>query len=324
LNCSFIIEDKEIGQTLYANYTWYNGSGSVYASGQVEVQNGTIYTLNISSSVTVKGQVWTCEILPDDGYVGGVAVNSSSVTIQNSLPDKVNLSSPANNSVTQDRNLTFVWNNVSDLDNDSLSFQIQVDDDVAFGAPEIDVSGITNLNYSSGEGVLSVDTVYYWRVRAADSGYGAGNGEWSDIWNFTIESLISLKQVVNSTDFGSMSPGTSDDTTDDSPGPLKIENDGNVLLNISVNATQLFSQASLGSTNYQFKVDNRTEPGSFNSSGSVTSFTPFINGFVLAVDRLKYGDSNDMCELDIYVSVPSDEEPGTKSSSIFIKGEIAE
>jgi len=61
-----------------------------------------------------------------------------------------------------------------------VTYTIQVDNDIGFGSPEIDVSGLTSSNYTASG--LANDT-YYWRVEAVDNhGYGRLSNQ---TWSFT-------------------------------------------------------------------------------------------------------------------------------------------
>ncbi|MFH1376409.1 MAG: UbiA family prenyltransferase [Candidatus Woesearchaeota archaeon] len=325
LNCTFTIIDPD-NATVLANYNWFNNtSGDVYETGQLEVKNGTTSAVNLTNtSDTYKQQEWICEIIPSDGDNVGDGYNSTSVQILNTLPTQVTLSSPEDENVTRDRSPTFIWNNASDSDNDIFNFQIQVDDDSGFGAPEINVSEIEALTYTPVDGTLSLDTNYYWKVRAADSGFGAGNGTWSATWNFTIESLLSISLVTDSLDFGNLAPGATDNSTDNTPSPFVVENDGNVLTNVSVNASQLFEQALLGEDNYQFKADSTGEAGSFNTTGSITTWTSIIADLVVVIRDLLYNAASDTAEVDILLTTPIDEPVGFKTSEVVFKGVMSE
>ena len=101
-------------------------------------------------------------------------------------------------------------------------------------------SGLANESYIPTTDLLCLyDNGFYydWSVRAND---GTGYGNWSTIHhiNITAEVLISL----NSTNmiFGQLAPDATNDTTDNSPEPFIINNDGNVVVNISLNSSALW------------------------------------------------------------------------------------
>lgn len=119
--------------------------------------------------------------------------------------------------------------------------------------------------------------------------------------------------------FGSMSSGTQDDTTDGTPVAFQINNTGNVPLNVTVNASALFSGASTNSSSYQFSCG--ADEGPNCPTGSATSATnmPLANATGLnqtAIYDFPAANGNDSREVEIYVSIPTDEPGGAKTSTV--------
>jgi len=138
------------------------------------------------------------------------------------------------------------------------------------------------------------------------------------MFNFTLESFLAVSLVVNSTNFGSMVPYDNNDTSDDNPNPLLMENIGNIRANITVTGTQLFELGGFPSEYYQFKIGlNKTS--SFDQTQSTMSYTNMSNASsrIDTVD-LDWHNINDTAEIDINVTVPAHEPKGTKSSLITI------
>ncbi len=137
----------------------------------------------------------------------------------------------------------------------------------------------------------------------------------------TVAAAITISLPVNTVNFGTMNVGDTDNTTDLSPYPFVVRNDGSVDVNVTVNATQLWSGtgATGTSTYYQF-LSAENETGSvFNSSiDLVTDWTnmPIASPAVKLVDRLKFTDANDEVRAHIKVTVPLDEPAGAKSSTV--------
>ncbi|NTV23075.1 MAG: LamG domain-containing protein [Nanoarchaeota archaeon] len=73
----------------------------------------------IINSETSVNEEWLCSVTPNDGYVDGNTLNSSSVTIQNSAPthDAPYITPTSPNTTS---NLTCNWNNVQDVDGHSV------------------------------------------------------------------------------------------------------------------------------------------------------------------------------------------------------------
>jgi hypothetical protein len=135
------------------------------------------------------------------------------------------LDAPFDNEKTADTTPTFTFS-ATDPDADTLSYDIQIDDDYDFGSPLIDrdssVGGMGFSGsdpYASGETVtytyqvtdpaLSSGTTYYWRVRAEDL-IGAWSN-WSPTWSFTVDTSDSVTSWFQTTE-EQFDTGTYDDT----------------------------------------------------------------------------------------------------------------
>ena len=87
-----------------------------------------------------------------------------------------NLRLPENNVNITNTTPYFDWTDIIN----SISYDIQVDDDSSFNLPEINTTvGVSNYTAASN----LVAGTYYWRVRSRNS---IGPGDWSEIWSFTI------------------------------------------------------------------------------------------------------------------------------------------
>ncbi len=115
------------------------------------------------------------------------------------------------------------------------------------------------------------------------------------------------------------------DTSNDSPLPFILQNDGNCLVNVSINATSLFSEVPLDDSAYRFKIDNVTgEDGAFSWLGSLTSWTNMPSAAVVAIDSLVYDDATDSAEIDIAIDVLGYEPAGNKNSTVVFSAEMIE
>ena len=164
---------------------------------------------------------------------------------------------------------------------------------------------------------------YNWSVRAHD---GTGWGNWSEVWHFNVTAEVSINLALSEVTFGSMNPGDSLNTSDDNPTPFILDNDGNVVVNISLNSSAIWEEAPVNSSYYQFKVDNTTaELGTFNWLSSIVDwFNMPITGQVIAIAELKYAAGEDSAEIDIMLEVPENEAPGVKNATIVFTGALAE
>ena len=306
---------------VYAEAT-YSPSADYFEEG-VETN---IYDL--SSDNTAKYQNWTFNCTAFDGDDNSSYWENDSVTIFNTAPYTVSLTDPENNSTITNRIPSLQWNEPNDADSDSLTYHLLVDNNLDFSSPIINLSppgeGISEL-YHVPSSDLSLDTLYYWKVRAYD---GDEFGPFSNVWNFTVESLVEISLTTDGINFGTKGLGEKNDTTDDNPYPFVLQNDGNCLINVSLNATDLFSGTPTGGMdNYQFKVDNvSVEPGSFNWGQSVTEWygLPPAGKLPVAISDLKYEHATDSAQIEIDFTIPEDELPGNKNSTITLIAEIIE
>jgi hypothetical protein len=235
---------------------------------------------------------------------------------------------PADGSSTTDRTPEFNWTS-NDDDGDSLTYEINITPYYGENPSAQDVrsdAGISPLSYvPSPDLQMLYDNGYHyeWKVRAND---GDVDGNWTSNWTINISALVSVKLLESVINFGSMTPGNSNDTTDAGLNPFKIENNGTVFVNVSVNASSLWTSVVTSSSYYRSKVDNVTgEEGAFSWLSSLVDWfnVPFT-GYVVMIDNLNYSDATDSAEIDIFIEVPSGEDPGVKSSTIVLKAELAE
>jgi|GEM_PF-2942117 len=138
-----------------------------------------------------------------------------------------------------------------------------------------------------------------------------------------VECIMMISLPVSSVDFGKVVQGAIDDTDDNSPMPMLIQNDGQIRVDVSLardnDSTPLFSGTGGGdnTTSFQFKID-QNESNSFNFSASLTNWTNVPGtGGINAIYGLKYSDSNDAAEIDLKIQVPSDEPAGTKNETLL-------
>ncbi|MFH1289873.1 MAG: hypothetical protein ABIH92_00520, partial [Nanoarchaeota archaeon] len=253
------------------------------------------------------------------------------------------LDSPENNASLINRSPTVNWT-FYDADNDQDHNPSFPNDDLLFdfilacyhesgGSCSDDNRAASNLE--DNEYVIVpelrylIDEGYYynWTVMAKDND---GDGEWFDPWwRFNIESYVDIILLIDEVNFSNLDPEGSNDTTDDSPPPFVIENNGTVFVNISLNASALWSTEPGESSYYQFKIDNHTylgsEHNSFDYGASATEWTDMPIGVFNGVNRtvdLNYSAATDTCEVDIRIAAPPGEPGGEQRSSIitFIAG----
>ncbi|MGC9032073.1 MAG: hypothetical protein ACP5H9_01540, partial [Candidatus Woesearchaeota archaeon] len=256
------------------------------------------------------------EITPCDasGFCGDA--NSSRVLfIGNSPPEKINLTSPANGDTTvHDRNTTFVWEQGFDADDDPLTYHLQLSNSSDFNYLIVNASEISGTSYTIPI-YLELNKVYYWRVRAFDS---QDYGEFSDVWNFSIEPILNITLISNATEFYTLSNNQENDTTDDNPEPFVVRNYGNYEVNISINATPLWQSVGLGTEYFKFKAGIYQGVLSFDYESSQVDWAYFAQEPQSIIRNLNYKFGNNSARIDIYVKVPAQEGAGYRSSIIEV------
>ena len=119
----------------------------------------------------------------------------------------------------------------------------------------------------------------------------------------------------------------SDDTTDEDPQALVLQNDGNAYLNISINFTSLWTSITMPNETFKFKVRNVSD-ACFVNQTSTTFWTNVPLTTNAIIDSLNFtGDYQTGCNnasIDLYVEVPVNEEPGNRSSLITFTSSLGE
>ena len=142
---------------------------------------------------------------------------------------------------------------------------------------------------------------------------------WSSFFRINISSEVTITLLNGSVEFGAVNNSASDDTSDDSPLPLLLRNDGNAFINVTINASNLWGTQANPSTYYQFKIANYSfENGSFDWGLSKVTYTnmPAGGSPLLAIALFNYTNASDTAEIDINITVPINEISGAKRSFI--------
>lgn len=84
----------------------------------------------------------------------------------NTAPTVPVLTTPADNKLCLDNNVSFQWNASTDEQKDAIVYQIQIAKDNAFAQI---VNTLDNSSLSTSALALEKNTAYYWRVKATDS-----------------------------------------------------------------------------------------------------------------------------------------------------------
>ncbi|MCX8159230.1 MAG: LamG domain-containing protein, partial [Candidatus Pacearchaeota archaeon] len=326
LHCVFDLVDAD-NNTMNVSVRWYkNNVLNLTIDYNNSYSNGTRIDAVLGYGNTTKGEVWHCSVRAFDGSVYSDWINSTNISILNSLP-VVTLISPGNNNQTTNRTQMFIWSGVDD-DGDVLSYEFNMSLVASSTCYDGDkyVSGLSTTNYtltSPMKCFIDKGDYYKWSVRASD---GSGFGDWANYWNVSLKSLLALNLLIDKVEFGLIKYLGSNDTTNNSPLPFLLENNGNSLVNVTIKATDFWKMATNPSSYYRYKIDNSSELNSFNWAGSVTTFSnmPSITNEQRCIAYLNYSSMNNSAEIDIYVQVPSMETGGYKNSTVVFTGVFAE
>ncbi|MBR9692169.1 hypothetical protein GOV06_05290 [Candidatus Woesearchaeota archaeon] len=135
--------------------------------------------------------------------------------------------------------------------------------------------------------------------------------------------LVAISLPVNSVNFGAVPQGYVDDTSDDNPMPMVVQNDGGIRVDVTIardaSSSPMFNGTGGGdnSSSFQFKIDNTNETNSFNYSASLTNWTNVPGTSPLtAIYGLKYSDEHDSAEVDLLIDVPNNEPIGKKNETL--------
>ena len=323
--CSSVLADDD-GNSLDVSVRWYLNGGLNLTIDYGSISGGSFSAMLLSGNTT-KHNNWSCGMRVFDGMLYSDWVNASAnVTVLNDIPT-VTLLTPGDASATTNRTPLFSWTGY-DADGDSLEYEWSINASKFSGLNTCSdfrtVSNIDGLSYvptSVLECLHDNGYNYQWRVRAEDS---EGFGEWSDTFTVNISADVTITLTLDEIDFGSMASWDENDTSDDNPSPFELQNDGNSVVNISLNSSALWDNEPTDSDKYQFKIDETGETGAFAWLSSITNwFNMPITGNIVAIHNLSYVDSKDSVEIDLRVDSPS-EEPGAKSAMIIITSSLSE
>jgi hypothetical protein len=301
---------------------WKVGTNPAANETMQKIGTGSFVSCN-ATKATVDATNYTFKVYANDS--GGNMANETARTFrENDEPAKVALDYPANQSHNTSRTPMFHWTVPSDADGDTLNYTINI---TCFGGCSDDnriVSDIATNSYTPTTQMkyFGDDNYYYnWSIRAGD---GYEFGSWSDVWKLTLDTNVSIIMLNSTIDFGvNRPPGYTDNTTDNSPYPFSIRNVGNCMTDVNISASDmLWDSVTAPSSYYRYKVDSLSgEGGAFNWSGSQTSWANVPQTNTTFVNNLNYTAGNSSFEVDINITVPGDEPPGTKSSTLLFAGE---
>ena len=136
------------------------------------------------------------------------------------------------------------------------------------------------------------------------------------------KNTVSIVLNVDSIDFGDLADDGINSTEDFSPPPFEIENNGKVVVNVEVTATDLWDSVNNPSAFYQFNSSEK-EPNSVPNPavdlvGPWTDL-PTNETFVKVADNFKRKKKENEIYVNLRIQVPTDEGAGNKTSSLTFR-----
>ena len=196
----------------------------------------------------------------------------------NTIPPAPALISPLNGALVNDSTPTFRWTSVTAPA--GVTYKLQYSTDNSFQTATT-IENLLDNTYTVPDNMALVDNGYYWRVRAVD---GAGNqGNWSDIWCFTVDATPpaapSLISPANGENLNNTTPMLSWNAVSDVSLPVLyralVDNDSNFSspeVDSGWIASTSFTTSALTERVYYWKVQAKDNAGNVGGYSSVWSF----------------------------------------------------
>ncbi|MFH1456052.1 MAG: hypothetical protein ABIF40_03825 [archaeon] len=161
--------------------------------------------------------------------------------------------------------------------------------------------------------------IFNWNIPGFNSITGMPVG----IAQVNVLQVAQITLVTNNVNFGNITAGGTDNTTDNNPVPFLIRNDGSVEVNFTiardVNSTPLFNGTGGGdnTSSFQFAASVAGEGVPGNPACSTITWTN-VPGTdpIVAVCEFNYVDTNDEVQIELLINPPGDEPAGLKSENL--------
>ena len=312
---------------VYAEFEYSNGS-SINSTSSCRVEfNDSIsdMTFNSTEDRWVYNRTFDKKGLYEFNVSCSAHLNlsaSDQVEISNTVPDVPTQFFPGDGNETKERKVLLNWSS-NDIDDDNITYDLIIHRIYCNDPEYCSVSMINETNLTVPEyttTLLDVDAAYNWSVRAYD---GSSYSNWSSVRNFTVIPEISIDIYNEEIYFGEFNRSAPMlNTSSLGLGPMQIENDGNVFVNLKIKALDsIFESVGLGTEYFQFRAYESSETGSFNLSGSATSWTNMPVNYTKLADKVDFNNTRDLVNIGLGVKVPHDEPPGKKESTIIVEAE---
>ncbi len=277
----------------------------------------------MNQSELSKNEYWSCSVVPVDSTgLNGTFYTSNTTLVRGSPPLNVTLLMPEDGNLSVfERYTNFTWTDADEIDGDAVTYNLNVTVEAGPCSNEIAQTSISDNNYTSPI-QLCFDQNYKWNVTACDVD---GCSDVShETFNFTIQSFIGVTLINDSVNFSDVYPTEMRYTDNHTHFPFILENNGNVIVNVSFVANNsLFTSVGLDNIAFQFRVEEN-ETDSINEAESQTTYTPVPSTWVQAIDDLNFSDWKDAVEIHLNVTVPETEPPGRLLANITVHAVISE
>ncbi|MBI1969391.1 hypothetical protein HYS48_01740 [Candidatus Woesearchaeota archaeon] len=167
--------------------------------------------------------------------------------------------------------------------------------------------------------VISLGGTWYSLSRLQVLGFRVITGAQTGTVTTAVTNVTAITIHQSPVAFGNLAASQKNDTTDNQPIPFSINNTGNVPINVTTNATALFTGGSRNASSYRFQCNVDEGPNCPVGSATAVTDMPTANDTGLnrtAIFDLQDESNNDSREVDIFLSIASDELGGSKTSTV--------
>ena len=170
---------KPIPRGSYVYFDWYGIVDGIYDNwGHVGIALGDGQIIHAYGEVRVD-KISEMPYLDDFDYIGWAWPSlTPPIDNGNNSPTKPELTSPSNGTIDVDTSLTLSWEESTDPEGDSITYDVYFDTSSTPSTKVEDSISSTCYDVSG----LNQDTTYYWKIVAKD---GNGNSTESSTWSFT-------------------------------------------------------------------------------------------------------------------------------------------
>ncbi|MCH8487910.1 MAG: S8 family serine peptidase, partial [Candidatus Cyclonatronum sp.] len=145
------------------------------ASGAIAHEDVQEISLNFSVEGVPAGTYGAVVTITTNDPINPEVTVPVTLVIVEGLPEAIALSTPANEATSVFEDIVFEWD--ADANAETYVFRISADADLADEVFEAE-TGETFISLEN----LEAETTYFWQVKGFNI---AGEGEWSEVWNFT-------------------------------------------------------------------------------------------------------------------------------------------